>query len=125
MSDNFFRKQLEAFGIEQVRVVEEDIDRKRQEDFKQRKHNVIRRIMETPQGREWFAYWLDITLAFTPPFAPGKPDYSAFLSGAQAVGLLMFRDLMAAAPERYYEMVTEVNAKASNITPATDIDIFN
>ena len=120
MTDEFYRKQLEAFGIEQTRIVEDSLETKRQDEFRERMQGVTKMLMSTAQGREWMAHKLDVTLAFTPPFSPGKPDYSAFLAGAQAVGLTMFREVMAACPEKFYDMIVEANAKKSNITPATD-----
>lgn len=111
MTDETYKKQLEAFGIEQARFVKGDPAKKRQEERQEATIAVVRALMERIEGRQWLYAQLDICGVFTVPFVPGQPDVSNLLAGAQAYGHTLLRDIMLAAPENFYVMVQEEAAR--------------
>lgn len=115
MSDSFYKKQLDAFGIESTLIVEGDIKRKRQEEYTQAMLNVVRMLMNSVEGRQWLYLKLEMCGVFTTPFIAGKGDATAFLCGMQEVGHLLQRDITVASPENYFLMVQEEEARKKNV----------
>jgi len=113
MTDDFYKKQLEEFGIESTRVVEGNLEKKRAEERKASTTAVIKYLMSEMAGRHWLYSVLDMCRTFTSPFVPGQPDVTAFFSGAQALGHRLLADIMEVAPENYYVMVQEEAARKS------------
>ncbi len=109
--DKTFEKQLEAFGIEQTRVVDVDIKKRARQESGEASLSTIRQIMSTIQGRQWMFDKLDIARVFTAPFAPGQPDTTAFLAGIQAFGQILLQEIMSGAPEEFYTMNQEAAAR--------------
>lgn len=112
--DKTYQKQLEAFGIESVRVTEGDVERQRQQQLRDSLLAVVKREMETIEGRQYFFSKLDMCRVFTTPFMPGAPDGTAFFSGIQSVGQNLLDDIMQASPENFYVMITEAEARKKN-----------
>jgi len=109
--DDVYKKQLEALGIEAIRIVPGDIEKKRTEERKEISAAVMRNLMDSIEGRSWLYCVLDMCRTFTSPFVPGQPDTTAFFSGAQALGHKLLADIMIAAPEKYYMMIGEEQAR--------------
>lgn len=108
MTDAFFKKQLEQFGTESVRMPSSDKDKKPQLQIS---HAVVQSLMDSMQGRQWLYDMLDMCNVFTAPFVSGKPDVTAFLSGMQAIGHIIYGEIMKAAPQHYYLMIQESAAR--------------
>jgi hypothetical protein len=111
MTDDFYKKQLEAFGIESVRITKGDINKKRSQERQESMLTMIRLIMDRVEGRQWLYTILDMCRVFTSPFVPGQPDVTAFFSGAQALGHKILADIMVAAPQNYYLMISEEESR--------------
>lgn len=116
MNDKVYTKQLEKFGIEAIRVSQSDAEKQR-EKHNEKEHRlaidkVIKREMETMEGRQYFWSKLDMCRVFTTPFVPGAPDGTAFFSGIQSVGQNLLDDIMRASPDNFYVMIQEANARA-------------
>lgn len=115
MTDAYYQKQLAAFGIDSVRITEGDINKKRQEETAEMLLGVVKNLMDRVDGRHWVYSMLEMCQTFSPPFVPGKPDVSNFFSGAQAVGIKIFNDVMKVSPEKFWEMMQEASARARGI----------
>lgn len=113
--DKTYKKQLEAFGIESVKITEGDVERQRQEQIRQSMLAVVKREMETMEGRQYFYSKLDMCRVFTTPFMPGAPDGTAFFSGIQSVGQNLLDDIMQASPESFWMMLQEADARKKSI----------
>lgn len=115
MSDATYKKQLEAFGIEAVRITDIDLEKKRQEETRQAMLSVVKALMDRTEGRQWIYSKLDMCKVFTTPFVPGQPDGTAFFSGVQSVGQNLLSDVMEASPENFYTMIQEENARKASV----------
>lgn len=109
--DKTYQKQLEAFGIESVRVTEGDAERHRQERDREALLAVVKHVMETIEGRQYFYSKLEMCRVFTSPFIPGAPDGTAFFSGVQSVGQSILDDIMRASPANFFLMIQEAEAR--------------
>jgi len=127
MTDDIYRKQLADFGIEQTQIVEGSAAKRRREDEEQTLLGITKALASSVAGRQWLYNQLTICQTFSPPFAPGKPDLSAFFAGTQAVGIRLFNEIMKVAPEKFYEMIVEADARKRGVKPkdsGTDEIIF-
>lgn len=115
MSDNFYKKQLEKFGVESTRILDGDAEKQRQQQFHESMIAVVKQFMETIEGRQYFYSKLDMCRVFTTPFIPGAPDGTAFFSGIQSVGQNLLDDIMQASPENFYVMLQEAAARKKPI----------
>ncbi len=111
MSDDFYRKQLESFGIEQTRIVQGDLDEKRRKEREAVSLSVIKALMEQMSGRQWLYSLLDMCMTNGSVFVPNKPDMTTFFLGAQYIGKSVMDQIMQAAPEQYYIMIMEEAAR--------------
>lgn len=111
MSDDFYKKQLSEFGIEQTRIITGDIEKKRQAERHEASIAVVKSLMDNMQGRQWLYSVLDMCKTFTTPFVAGSPDATAFFCGAQAIGQKLLEDIMIASPENFFVMITEEAAR--------------
>lgn len=109
--DAEYKKQLEQFGTEAVRIVKGDLSKKRRDERHEATIAVIRALMERIEGRQWCYAQLDMCRTFTSPFVPGKTDVTTFLSGLQAYGHELLSQIMQAAPEHYPTMLQEEAAR--------------
>lgn len=113
MTDDFYKQQLESFGIEATRVKpEKSIRREQKEKSQENTLKIIKLLMGSPEGRWWLYEQLDKCQTFTPAFVPGKQDVSDFFSGLQAFGLQLFSDVMTASPENFHLMNQEAAHRA-------------
>lgn len=67
----------------------------------------VREIAKIPRGRRLLWNILDGACIFGSTFAAGAPDVSSFREGSRSVGLALLNDLMAAAPESFFQMQRE------------------
>jgi hypothetical protein len=70
------------------------------------KDDLLRRIMETREGRAWFFEILESAHIWRSSFSV-EPLAMGFAEGERNLGLRFLADLMRAAPLRYIEMVQE------------------
>ena len=70
-----------------------------------------KRIMSDVPGRKWMHDILVRCHIWQTPFAAGQPDTTAFRLGEQNLGLQVFADVIAAAPQEYVLMMQEANTK--------------
>ena len=106
MKDKKFAKQLEAFGVEALQLVEQDHVAKR----KQINFEVTLGITE---GRQWVYNKLDFCCVHSTPFVAGKPDATAFLCGLQEFGHQLESEVLQASPNEYALMLQEAAARNS------------
>lgn len=111
MHDPEFKKQLEQFGTEAIRLVRGDISKKRQQDRQEATNTIIKFLMERVEGRQWAYAQLDMCRVFSSPFVAGQSDVTSVLMGLQMYGHTLLADIMAAAPEQFYVMNQEENAR--------------
>jgi hypothetical protein len=109
--DDVYKKQLEQFGIESTRIVHGDVEKHRREQMRQTMLSVVRAIMENTQGRQWMYSKLDMCGVFTAPIVAGDPYGTHVLAGIQAMGQNLLKDVMDAAPEQFYAMISEAAAR--------------
>ena len=114
MDDPIYKAQLEHFGVEADLIIEGDPNKKRQLEYTEAMMKVVQSIMDTMDGRQWMYYKLALCGVFATPFSAGKPDVSAFLSGMQEIGHVLQNDIMASAPDKYFMMVQEEQARRLN-----------
>lgn len=114
MKDRVFEKQLERFGIEQIRVVQEVPGEKRRQLSLETNTTIIKALMSTIEGREWLYNKLDFYCVNSTPFVAGQPDATAFLCGLQEAGHQLNNEIMLSAPDKYFEMITEAAARKAN-----------
>ena len=112
--DDIYKSQLEKFGIEANLLVEGNPDDLRRLKYAEAMMHVVQNIMDTMDGRQWMYYKLALCGVFATPFAAGKPDVSAFLAGMQEIGHVLQNDIMNAAPDKYFLMVQEEQARRVN-----------
>lgn len=117
MTDKVYRKQLEKFGVESVRVIPGNLEKKKSEEQRQSMLSIVQMIMDTMQGRQWMWAKLDICGVFTAPIVPGDPYGSHVLSGIQAVGHNLLNDIMMASPQNFSLMAQEAAARKAGIEP--------
>lgn len=111
MTDDIFQKQLESLGVDSTRITSGDAERAQQEQLRRAMLSVVKIIMDSMDGRRWFYSKLEMCRVFTTPFVAGKQDVTSFLSGLQAVGQNMLRDIMEASPEKFFLMTQEAAAR--------------
>lgn len=70
-----------------------------------------KRLMSDAPGRKWMFDLLLKCHIWQTPFAAGSPDTTAFRLGEQNLGLQVFADVMAAAPQEYVLMMNEASIK--------------
>ncbi len=70
-----------------------------------------RRIMQDGPGRKWMCDLLTKCHIWQTAFASGQPDNTAFRLGEQNLGLQIFADVIAAAPQEYVLMMQEALTK--------------
>jgi len=109
--DNTYKKQLEQFGIESVRVTEGDLQRQQKAIESESTLLVVKTLMERMEGRQWLYSKLDMCGVFTAPIVPGDPYGAHVLMGIQAVGQNLLNDIMRSSPENFYLMTTEAAAR--------------
>lgn len=85
--------------------------RRKEKRKKNVRTDVVKAIMEQPEGRAFMYDYLNRCSTFTTPFVPGQPDTTAFNAGRQSIGHLIQEDIMLAAPETYWLMVREAASK--------------
>lgn len=107
MIDETLKKQFEALGIESELPKKSDVKQGYSERTKATILAITKELMNTPDGRQWLYYQLDLCRTFNAPFVAGNPDISQFFAGAQAIGLKIFDDIMAVAPENFATMLQE------------------
>lgn len=112
--DSVYKDQLEKFGIEANLLIEGDPNERRNLEYAEAMMKVVQSIMDTMDGRQWMYYKLALCGVFATPFSAGKPDVSAFLAGMQEIGHVLQRDIMIAAPDKYFLMVQEDQARRVN-----------
>ena len=112
MTDKVFKKQLERFGIESIRVIDGVPQDKKIPIISDSAQHIVRAIMDSMEGRAWIYSKLIQCGVFEVPFVEGKPDVSAFLAGAQKIGHLLQAEVEMVAPEQCYLMKQEADAKA-------------
>jgi len=115
VTDKFYEKQLEAFGVESVRVTEGDVHKKIKPIEAESSHLIVRAIMERMEGRQWLYSKLDMCGVFTAPIVPGDPYGAHVLIGMQAVGQNLLNDIIQASPDNFYLMTQEAAARKTNI----------
>lgn len=118
--DKTYKRQLEKFGTEQVRVTHGNSEKKKIEEQRQSMLSIVRMIMETMQGRQWMWSKLDMCGVFTSPIVTGDPYGTHFLSGAQAVGHNLLADIMAASADKFALMSQEAAARKAGVEPETE-----
>jgi hypothetical protein len=96
---------MQSFDSSDPQAVERQADLARLAE--ERRRNVVITIMQTREGRAWFYTMLSKCGVYTAPFVPGDSHHSAFLAGMQAVGHVLMEEIMGAAPEFYWVMVSE------------------
>lgn len=114
MTDKVFQKQLDSFGIESVKATEGDVERYEREEAKKATLLLVKGIMETMAGRQYFFGKLDMCRVFTTPFVSGSPDATAYFCGVQSVGHNLLDDIMQASPENYWLMLQEADARKAS-----------
>ncbi len=121
MTDEIFKKQLEAFGIESALIVEGDITDAQRQLRLDNLRKKTQEIMSDMAGREWIQLWLDICGIDKSPFV-GDPYYTALYSGIQRVGHIMREMVEEAAPQDFYLMRQEKVAREyANIKGKSEI----
>jgi hypothetical protein len=70
-----------------------------------------KRIMGDSAGRKWMYDLLVRCHIWQTPFAAGQSDVTAFRIGEQNIGLQIFADVIAAAPQEYVLMMNEASQK--------------
>lgn len=80
----------------------------------------IRTIMETTAGREWVYGLLLACDTFRTPFEATNEHGTSFRAGKQWVGLLVWADVTAAAPDLYPKMIDEANKRKAPKLHPTD-----
>src|SRR5260370_11481714 len=73
-----------------------------------------RRLMSDAPGRKWMYDLLLRCHIWQTPFAAGQIDTTAFRLGEQNLGLQVFADVMAAAPQEYVLMIQEAATKGQD-----------
>ncbi len=109
--DKVLKKQLEAFGTEAQVLVEGSLEKKRQLEFAEVNRSVVAALMDTIEGRQWMFSKLDMTGVFTAPWVGEKPLTNAYMTGIQSVGHNFLQDIMTSAPDKYFLMVQEEEAR--------------
>lgn len=109
--DKTYKKQLEKFGIESTLAVEDNLTKRQQQQYRETNLLVVKNLMETMEGRQYFFSKLDMCRVFTCPFVPTDPHGTSFFSGIQAVGQNLLDDIMRASPERFATMLQEAAAR--------------
>lgn len=120
MTDKVYRKQLEKFGIESIRVTTGNLEKKKSEEQRQSMLSIVQMIMDTMQGRQWMWAKLDMCGVFTAPIVPGDPYGTHFLSGVQAIGHNLLADIMSASPQNFSLMSQEAAARKIGTEPQED-----
>lgn len=67
----------------------------------------IREAVKTPKGRRLYWSHLEVTGYFALSFVAGAPDVTAKHEGMRESGMAIFKDLMEAAPEAFFQMYRE------------------
>jgi len=114
MIDNTYKKQLEQFGIESVRMTEGDLTRQKKAADVEAMIAVMKAMMDSIEGRQWIYTKLDMCGVFTAPIAPGDPHGTHVLCGIQAVGHAILSDVMRSSPENFPLMIQEAAARNQN-----------
>jgi len=114
MIDNTYKKQLEAFGIESVRMTESDLTRQKKAADVEAMIAVMKAMMDSIEGRQWIYTKLDMCGVFTAPIAPGDSHGTHVLCGIQSVGHAILSDVMRASPENFPLMIQEAAARNQN-----------
>lgn len=84
-------------------------ERVREARMKERdRDDFLRNVLASKEGREWFYDTLAESGVFANAFAT-DPHVTAFNCGQQNMGRYLLAEVMRAAPERYLEMLKEVN----------------
>lgn len=122
MTDKFYKKQLESFGIESLRITNVSLNKKIEKERYDSNMDVVKSLMATMEGRQWLYGILDVCRVFTSPFAGEKTHTTAFLAGVQTLGHKFLDDIMKASPEKYYVMVQEENARRKGDAVKDDSD---
>lgn len=88
-----------------------------------------KRIMGDAPGRKWMHDLLVKCHIWSTAFAAGSPDTTAFRLGEQNLGLQIFSDVVASAPNEYVQMMQEASIKdqvherrySDERTPSTEL----
>ena len=113
MKDKKFAKQLEAFGVEALQLVEQDHVAKRKQKNFEVTLGITKALMSTMEGRQWVYNKLDFCCVHSTPFVAGKPDATAFLCGLQEFGHQLESEVLQASPNEYALMLQEAAARNS------------
>lgn len=108
MTDKTFEKQMEQFGTEFV--VNERAPtqaRARREEYSEAMTSVVKELMNTVQGRHWL--WEKLAYCQTFGFVcdPEKTHLNARFQGMQDVGMLIYQEINAVAPDLILTMNQE------------------
>lgn len=118
MDDKEYSSQLAKWGTEAIRPIKGNLSKKRQEERKEATIAVIKALMDRIEGRQWLYIQLDVCGVFATPFAPNRPDITAYLCGLQDFGHKLLADIMESSPEQFHLMVQEETARRINSTSA-------
>lgn len=102
--DKVFAKQLEQFGTEAY-VLQQSVPQR--EESREAQIGVVRGLMETVQGRQWLWEKLDLCRVFGSTFIPDKPNVGDYLQGVRDIGLNLYQEINAAAPDKIFMMNQE------------------
>lgn len=77
--------------------------------------NVIRGILHTKPGRDWFYRQLGKCHIYGSAFTPGQPDVTAFALGEENIGKQWMLAAIDASPDLYMKMLTEQKEEESRL----------
>ena len=81
--------------------------RKKESRRKGKRLEIIKAIMDLPQGRRWMYELLTKCHVHSTPFVAADPYSTAFQAGEQNIGLQLLVDIIQAAPDRYVTMCAD------------------
>lgn len=100
-------KLVDANDEEQIRKRKTDAGRRRAAD-----DAVIRRLLESGEGRSYVWRFLEACHVLAQPFDPNSDRVTSFLLGEMNVGQRLLADVLRAAPEAYLLMAKESKENA-------------
>lgn len=108
MTDKTFEKQLEKFGTDYVGHERQPTKtRAKSDEYSEAMATVVKELMNTVQGRHWF--WEKLAYCQTFGFVcdPEKTHLNARFQGMQDVGMLIYQEINAIAPDLILTMNQE------------------
>lgn len=100
-------------GYDASNPAEINLARKKYSRKKANRLEVIKALMDLPQGRAWMYDLLEFCHIYHTPFVAGQPDSSAFRAGEQNIGQKILADVVEASPDGYLSMCKEAKANKS------------